>query len=1304
MSSKSAETLFEAALALPPDQRATYLDQACGGDAQLRQRVEALLQVHEQAGQFLSEAVAPPPEPAARISLRLIEKAGDKIGHYKLLQQVGEGGCGVVYMAEQQEPIRRRVALKIIKLGMDTKQVIARFEAERQALALMDHPNIAKVLDAGATDTGRPYFVMELVRGIKITEYCDENNLSTEERLNLFMQVCHAIQHAHQKSIIHRDIKPSNILVTINDGVPVPKVIDFGIAKATGGQPLTDKTLFTAFEQFIGTPAYMSPEQAEMTSLDIDTRSDIYALGVLLYELLTGHTPFDPKTLVSAGLDQMRRIIREKEPPWPSTRVSTLAADEQTTVAKRRQSEPPKLIHQLRGDLDWIVMKCLEKDRTRRYETANSLAQDIEHHLRDEPVVAFPPSGLYQFQKLVRRNKLVFAAAGAVAAALTLGLGLSTWLFVREREARRMQSQLRQQAQTEAAKSQQVARFLKDMIEGVGPSVALGRDTTMLKEILGKTAERVGKDLTNQPEVELELCGAIGSAYSELGLGAQAGTLFRRQLELARKLYGAEHPAVADALFNLAGVLASAVVKDEPEKLYREALGMRRKLLGSQHRQVAESLSALGLALAYNGKQEEAESASRQALAIWRQLPGSNRLEIVNCMEALATTLWQRGKLGEAEDLQREALAQRRELLGEAHPSVGTALNNLGCTLRSQGDLAGATAVQWEALELDKKYKGPEHPDAVNSFNNLVVLLRSSGKLHEAEKLLLTAQPPPKGGLPHLLRARASWRVRDGRLTEAAADLAKLVEGAPDEDWDWCLLAMVLAEANNDPAYRQHCRAMLARFGATDDPTIAERVAKACLLRPATGADLEAACRLADTAAAAAEKPEARGRLIGRLEWSQTQVAALGQEPGIQGACRLTKGLAEFRRGRYASATQWARQVLASPGSELSEIEAYTLLARTCLELKQPDEARSAMAKAIERARTTLPNPTGTWWSWIFHEWLTAHIALREALGMQRELLGPQHPDVAQSLNGMSLLLLSQGQLAEAEAVSREALAINRQAAPETFGRWESDLNNLVETLRREGKLSEVEQLFTNLLASLGQPPRVKLFGNRAVFRLKCGRLEEAATDLAAVIESNPDDHWNWYLLAPVLAAGGNPPKYHKHCEAMLTRFGSTNDPVIAERTAKACLLLPAAGPDLEAASRLAELAVTVGKEHELLGFFQFAKALAEYRQGHFASAIEWGQKTFAKPGGEPRDAEAWTLLAMARFQLHQPDEARRALATATDISRKLLTVNSLGYAGGFHDVLMANLLLGEAKAMLKANPLPPTSSSTGTNLPGPAR
>src|SRR6267378_1761736 len=429
-------TVFTEALRLPREERDRYLSEACKGDAEFRRRVEALIQPYEQAGDFLGRPAGDRPARAAQ-AIPAGEKPGDRIGHYKLLQQIGEGGCGVVYMAEQEAPVRRRVALKIIKPGMDTKNVIARFEAERQALALMDHQSICHVFDVGTTESGRPYFAMELVKGVKVTDYCDRDSLSIDARLELFIQVCEAVQHAHQKGIIHRDIKPSNILVTTGgDGKPAPKVIDFGIAKAITGQQLTDKTIFTAYEMLIGTPAYMSPEQAALTITDVDTRTDIYSLGVLLYELLTGMTPFETRELLKAGFDEVRRVIRDQEPVRPSTRLTTMTAADLMRVSKHHGAEGTNLIHEMRGDLDWIVMKALEKDRTRRYATANGLGMDIQRYLSGDAVPSRPHSQLYRFRKLVSRHKLEFAAFAIVITTLVAGLSITTWSLSKEKVAR----------------------------------------------------------------------------------------------------------------------------------------------------------------------------------------------------------------------------------------------------------------------------------------------------------------------------------------------------------------------------------------------------------------------------------------------------------------------------------------------------------------------------------------------------------------------------------------------------------------------------------------------------------------------------------------------------------------------------------------------------------------------------------------------------------------------------------------------------------------------------------------------------
>jgi eukaryotic-like serine/threonine-protein kinase len=724
--------LFAEALQLEPEERAAFLTRACAGNEALRQKVEALLKAQGQVGDFLEQPATgmAPQERAAQVAG---EKRGDCIGHYKLLQQIGEGGCGVVYLAGQQQPIRRRVALKIIKPGMDTKSVIARFEAERQALALMDHPNIAKVFDAGATESGRPYFVMELVRGVKITEYCDEHLLTTVERLELFVQVCQAVQHAHQKGIIHRDIKPSNILVTTTlEGAPVPVVIDFGIAKATSNRRLTNKTLFTAFEMFIGTPAYMSPEQAALTSVDVDTRTDIYSLGVLLYELLTGSTPFDTGELMKEGLDEIRRVIREEEPVRPSTRLSKMTEANLTTIAQHRKSEAPTLIRGICGDLDWIAMKAMEKNRAHRYETVNGLAIDVQRFLADETVSAHPPSNFYKVQKAVLRNKLLFAGISVIALLVVVGLIVVSASLAKERQARR-------EAEAASAKSQQVTTFLKDMLNCVDPAIALGRDTTILREILDRTAERVGRQMTNQPAVEAELRSLIGTVYRRIGNNDRAEEMYRGALAINLKQFGPQSPEVAASLNDLGLALLAGGRLQEAESVDEEALAIRRRLPGNNDADVATSLNNLGHVYTEDRRRKEAEALIREALAIRQKLFGSDNLDVADSLRNLSIILGDKGKWAESEAMLRDVFATRRKLLEPEDPSVASALADLAWATGSSGKLDEAESLARQALAMRRKLLAPDNPAVAASLYVAGDCIRQRGNLKEAYDLLSEA-------------------------------------------------------------------------------------------------------------------------------------------------------------------------------------------------------------------------------------------------------------------------------------------------------------------------------------------------------------------------------------------------------------------------------------------------------------------------------------------------------------------------------------------------------------------------------------
>jgi len=749
------DSIFEGALKRSDAaERAAFLEHACGGDAGLRARVEHRLAAVEQSGQTAMDVgladvgsgetsdATSDPSLKAFTSTGPREGPGALIGPYKLMHAIGVGGMGFVYLAEQQYPVRRQVALKIIKQGMDSERVIARFEAERQALAMMDHPNIAKVFDANTTDSGRPYFVMELVKGVPITRYCDSNRLTVRERLELFVPVCQAIQHAHQKGIIHRDIKPSNVLVAIYDGKPVPKVIDFGIAKATG-QNLMDDTMFTQVGAVIGTLEYMSPEQAEPSALDIDTRSDIYSLGALLYELLTGGTPLASAQLREAAYLEMLRKIKEDEPLSPSSRLKD-SKETLTITSQQRKTDPDRLPKLLQGDLDWIVMRALEKDRTRRYETASGFAQDIERYLNGDPVDAGPPSATYRLRKLASKNRALLGTAAAFAALLILGVVASTWQAVRARRAQKAATVERDRADSEAATSKAVTDFLQNsLLSQASTQQQSGLDAkpdpdVKVRTLLDRAAAGISGKFASQPLVEAGIRSTIGSTYRDLHMIPQAEEQWQKSYDLSLRYRGADDPETLTALGNLAIVKEDQGNFAESVKLRQQVLDGMTRGLGPEDRRTALAMQGLGVSYLFQGEYPKSEALLKKAYDIQMRKLGPDNIETLDTSDSLITLYRYMGRFTEAEPYAAKGLESYKRVYGPDHPFMLRELYAMAVIYLGEEKFPQAEALLLQVRDGNTKLLGAEHPNTLSTIQTLARAFRGEGR--NAEALALEEQ------------------------------------------------------------------------------------------------------------------------------------------------------------------------------------------------------------------------------------------------------------------------------------------------------------------------------------------------------------------------------------------------------------------------------------------------------------------------------------------------------------------------------------------------------------------------------------
>jgi serine/threonine protein kinase/tetratricopeptide (TPR) repeat protein len=1006
-----------------PTRRQAYLDQTCAGHPELRQQVENLLRLSEGAGSFLEKPAAVSEAtgefPGAAEDAGSPEAPGSVIGPYKLLERIGEGGMGTVWMAQQIEPVQRVVALKLIKAGMDSRQVIARFEAERQALALMDHPNIARVLDAGTTGAGRPYFVMDLVKGVPITRFCDEHQLTPRQRMELFLPVCQAVQHAHQKGIIHRDLKPSNVLVALYDGKPVPKVIDFGVAKAAGPS-LTEKTLVTGFGAIVGTLEYMSPEQAQFNQVDVDTRSDIYTLGVLLYELLAGSPPFSSKELGKLGLLEMLRVIREQEPPRPSTRLSTSVSI--ASIAALRHTEPRKLSNLVRGDLDWITLKCLEKDRARRYETASGLARDIQHHLNDEPVEASPPSPVYRLRKLLRRNRGPVLAASLVLLTLMTGIIGTTWGFLRaDQHRRKAEGALNAERQAREQAMAALRSTTDEIVQNwMAREVSLSEED---REFLRRIVEHfegfaaITADDAESRAIRAEGYAQVGVIRHRLGELEEAEAALAKAVAIGKKL-AAEFPH---------------------QSRFRQEL--------------ARTHSKLGALLRARGQLKEAEASFVAALALYTRLGADSpahpelRQNAAGTYNNLGNLLDAMGRSNEAQTAYSEALARQKDLAAEfptrpefrrdvavSYSNLGNLFQTLGRPKEAEASFTDAVAIQ-ERLVADFPARPEYRQELASSQLNLGVLLRAAGRPKEAERAFsearalyrqLAADFPALPEYRHLLASNenniallfaATGRPKDAEaaLSDALAIQRRLVAEFPDR----VEFRMHLARGHNNlgALLKGSGRFQEAESSHADALAILKQLATDFPARPEYRQELASSQLNLGVLLRAAGRPK-------EAEAADTEAMAIYKRlaadfPAVP-LYRLHLSLSELGLARVFSATGRPKD------AEDAYTEALAIQSKLVADFPDRPEFRLQLARSRRAVGGLLEDQ---------HRYAEAEAAFTEALSIAKRLASefPASLEYRQELagchNNLGVLFRVSGRLAEAEAAYADAVIIKKQLA-----------------------------------------------------------------------------------------------------------------------------------------------------------------------------------------------------------------------------------------------------------------------------------